>query len=107
MTIGKKEEEKKGRATAFRFLPSTLDKLKREAARRCVTQTALITSLIEQLGADDGPAKVDLRIAKTAAIACLAALDLLHMEGPSPDSLASAASKLEDFIDLLGPASGS
>jgi predicted DNA-binding ribbon-helix-helix protein len=107
MTTVRKGDGKKGHATAFRLFPSTLDKLRREAARRSVTHTALITSLIEQLGADDGPAKVDPRIAETAAIACLAVLDLLDSESPVHDNFAAAASKLEDFIDALGPASGS
>lgn len=107
MATVKEGKGKAKNATAFRLAPSTLARLKHEAGLRCVTQTALITSLIEQLGVENGPARAHPRIAKAAAIACLAALDLLDMASPAPDQLATAASKLEEFIDLLDASSGS
>lgn len=101
MTSANRPASEKRKALTVRLPPAILDRLKEEAAHRRISQAALIEMLIADQKEDIARVGIDAQTADAAAAACIDALDLLIRFEMAPKEMASAASKLEDFLDLL------
>ncbi len=95
-----KGENKKKPAASFRFNAAVHDRLRRHAKLRNVSNTELLTELINGLDNLVRKPAGNTQL-ESAALACILALDLLDMAEPKPEQIAAAATKLEDVLDQL------
>lgn len=99
-------ESKKKSAASFRFEAAVHNRLRRHAKIRNVSATELLTELINELDQLTGKRAGSAHL-KSAALACILALDLLKMRVPPRELIAAAASKLEDLLLHLEGGQGS
>ena len=96
----KKRESNKKPAAAFRFDAAVHNRLRRHAKMRNMSNTVLLTELINGLdGLITKPASNSQL--ESAALACIQALDLLTTREPQLAQIATAAFKLEELLDHL------
>lgn len=96
----KKIESNKKPAASFRFDATVHNRLRRHATIRNMSNTELLTKLIDGLDGLITKRSSNAQL-ESAALACIQALDLLTTREPQPKQIAAAVSKLEELLDHL------
>jgi hypothetical protein len=101
-----KSKSKKKPAASFRLDAAVHNRLRRHAKIRNVSNTELLTELINGLDRLTAQRAGSAQL-ESAALACILALDLLKMRDPPPQLIAAAAFKLEELLLCLEGGQGS